>query len=147
MEPLFWISALCLFHAYAGYGIIAWVWARVGRMRHLDSPAPLPGDEAPPSAVFVIPAFNEAADIEAKVREALSIEYPTGRLRVIVVTDGSDDGTADIVSRIPGVLHLHERGRRGPRLGTRRRGRGRLFQRCQYEGRPRCPAPDGGMVP
>jgi cellulose synthase/poly-beta-1,6-N-acetylglucosamine synthase-like glycosyltransferase len=47
------------------------------------------------------------------VREALSIDYPPGRLRVIVVTDGSDDGTADIVSRIPGVLHLHERDRRG----------------------------------
>lgn len=113
MELLFWISALCLFHAYAGYGIIAWVWARVGRMSHRHPPAPLPGGESPPFAVFVIPAFNEADVIGAKVREALSLDYAPGRLRVIVVTDGSDDGTADIVSRIQGVLHLHEPVRRG----------------------------------
>jgi biofilm PGA synthesis N-glycosyltransferase PgaC len=113
MEPLFWMSLLCLFHAYAGYGIIAWVRARLGRMGHRHPPAPLPGGEAPPSAVLVIPAFNEADVIGAKVREALSLDYAPGRLRVIVVTDGSDDGTADIVSRIPSVLHLHQPVRRG----------------------------------
>lgn len=113
MELLFWISAACLFHAYAGYGIIAWGWARLGGLRHRSSPPPLPDDEATPAVVFVIPAFNEADVIEAKVREALSLDYPPGRLRVIVVTDGSDDGTAGIVSRIPGVIHLHEPERRG----------------------------------
>lgn len=113
MELLFWISAVSLFHAYAGYGIIAWVWARVGHLLHRHTPAPLPGGQASPAVAFVIPAYNEADVIEAKVREALAIDYPPGRLRVIVVTDGSDDGTADIVSRIPGVLHLHKPGRRG----------------------------------
>ena len=113
MEPLFWMSILCLFHAYAGYGIIAWVRARLVRLSDRHTPAPLSGGEALPSVAFVIPAFNESDLIEEKVRESLAIDYPSGRLRVIVVTDGSDDGTADIVSRMPGVIHLHEPVRRG----------------------------------
>lgn len=112
MELLFWTSAACLFHAYAGYAIIAWVWVRARRL-HREARVPLPGDVAPPAVAFVIPAFNEVDVIEAKVHEALAIDYPPGRLRVIVVTDGSEDGTAGIASRIPGVLHLHQPGRRG----------------------------------
>ena len=46
----------------------------------------------------IVPAYNEAANIAATVRSLVASDYP--RLEVIVVDDGSTDGTADIVERL-----------------------------------------------
>ncbi|MEV1315786.1 bifunctional polysaccharide deacetylase/glycosyltransferase family 2 protein [Micromonospora arborensis] len=46
----------------------------------------------------IVPAYNEAANIAATVRSLVASAYPA--LEVIVVDDGSDDGTADIVERM-----------------------------------------------
>jgi cellulose synthase/poly-beta-1,6-N-acetylglucosamine synthase-like glycosyltransferase/peptidoglycan/xylan/chitin deacetylase (PgdA/CDA1 family) len=43
----------------------------------------------------VVPAYNEAANIAATVRSLIASDYPS--VEVIVVDDGSTDGTADIV--------------------------------------------------
>ncbi|MEU4677483.1 bifunctional polysaccharide deacetylase/glycosyltransferase family 2 protein [Micromonospora sp. NPDC023737] len=46
----------------------------------------------------IVPAYNEAANIAATVRSLVASHYPA--LEVIVVDDGSTDGTADIVERM-----------------------------------------------
>ncbi|MGW3784788.1 bifunctional polysaccharide deacetylase/glycosyltransferase family 2 protein [Micromonospora chokoriensis] len=46
----------------------------------------------------IVPAYNEAANIASTVRSLMASAYPA--LEVIVVDDGSDDGTADIVERM-----------------------------------------------
>ncbi|WFF02403.1 bifunctional polysaccharide deacetylase/glycosyltransferase family 2 protein [Micromonospora sp. WMMD964] len=46
----------------------------------------------------IVPAYNEAANIASTVRSLITSAYPA--LEVIVVDDGSDDGTADIVERM-----------------------------------------------
>ncbi|MGC1210432.1 MAG: bifunctional polysaccharide deacetylase/glycosyltransferase family 2 protein [Micromonospora sp.] len=46
----------------------------------------------------IVPAYNEAANIAATVRSLVASAYPA--LEVIVVDDGSTDGTADIVERM-----------------------------------------------
>ncbi|MFE9691588.1 bifunctional polysaccharide deacetylase/glycosyltransferase family 2 protein [Micromonospora sp. NPDC005806] len=56
----------------------------------------LPEVTAPVSVI--VPAYNEAANIAATVRSLVASAYPT--LEVIVVDDGSTDGTADIVERM-----------------------------------------------
>jgi peptidoglycan/xylan/chitin deacetylase (PgdA/CDA1 family) len=63
----------------------------------------------------VVPAYNEAAGIEATVRSLASSSYP--QLDIVVVDDGSTDGTADIVERLglPGVcvIRQHNTGKPG----------------------------------
>jgi cellulose synthase/poly-beta-1,6-N-acetylglucosamine synthase-like glycosyltransferase/peptidoglycan/xylan/chitin deacetylase (PgdA/CDA1 family) len=51
----------------------------------------------------IVPAYNESANIAAAVRSLVGGDYPW--IEVIVVDDGSTDGTADIVRRLrlPGV--------------------------------------------
>lgn len=56
----------------------------------------------PPVSVLV-PAYNEAVGIERAVRSLVASDYPD--LEVVVIDDGSTDGTADVVERLglPGV--------------------------------------------
>ncbi|MEV8506994.1 bifunctional polysaccharide deacetylase/glycosyltransferase family 2 protein [Actinoplanes sp. NPDC051475] len=52
----------------------------------------------------IVPAYNEAATIAATVRSLVRSDYPA--VEVIVVDDGSTDGTADIVERL-GLLGVY----------------------------------------
>src|SRR5262249_54156642 len=78
------------------------IFARMHRRRTKPQHVP-PGWRAPGISV-IIPAFNEAAGIAATVRSMVNSNYP-GELEVIVVDDGSTDGTAGIVRalRLPRV--------------------------------------------
>ena len=51
-----------------------------------------------PPVSIVVPAYNEAVGIEAAVRSLAGSDYPD--LEIIVVDDGSDDGTAQIVESL-----------------------------------------------
>jgi cellulose synthase/poly-beta-1,6-N-acetylglucosamine synthase-like glycosyltransferase/peptidoglycan/xylan/chitin deacetylase (PgdA/CDA1 family) len=55
----------------------------------------------------VVPAYNESAGIEAAVRSLLASDHP---VEIIVVDDGSTDGTADLVEslRLPGVRVIRQ---------------------------------------
>jgi len=67
---------------------------------------------APPVSI-VVPAFNEAIGIERSVRSLAGADYPED-VEVIVVDDGSTDGTGDLVEglELPGVTVLRQ-----PNLG------------------------------
>jgi cellulose synthase/poly-beta-1,6-N-acetylglucosamine synthase-like glycosyltransferase/peptidoglycan/xylan/chitin deacetylase (PgdA/CDA1 family) len=67
-----------------------------------------PGPVFRPPVSIVVPAFNEAAGIDRAVRSLASARYPN--LEVIVVDDGSTDGTAELVERLelPGVTVLNQ---------------------------------------
>jgi cellulose synthase/poly-beta-1,6-N-acetylglucosamine synthase-like glycosyltransferase/peptidoglycan/xylan/chitin deacetylase (PgdA/CDA1 family) len=56
----------------------------------------------------IVPAYNESAGIEAAVRSLVASYHP---VEIIVVDDGSTDGTADLVEslRLPGVRVIRQR--------------------------------------
>ncbi len=87
-----------------------------------------------PSISVVIPAYNEAATIEAVVQDALeTLEEVTPCSEVLVGNDGSTDGTQEILDRLAathpevGVIHTYpNRGVARNCLDLYRRARGDL---------------------
>jgi cellulose synthase/poly-beta-1,6-N-acetylglucosamine synthase-like glycosyltransferase len=54
-----------------------------------------------PTVSLLIAAYNEADVIQAKLENAVALDYPADKLEIIVVSDGSDDGTNEIVTAFP----------------------------------------------
>jgi cellulose synthase/poly-beta-1,6-N-acetylglucosamine synthase-like glycosyltransferase len=95
---LFWpVTVLLSLRALAG------LVAALFHARH-----PPGGDWAGPVTV-IVPAYNEAASIEDTVLSLVESNWPHG-LEVIVVDDGSTDGTGDIVRGLdlPGVWLIQQ---------------------------------------
>lgn len=93
MELLFLISAGLVVFAYIGYPITLVPLRRIVRRPVNKRP-----DE--PFVSVLIPAWNEADWVEAKIQNVLSLDYPPDRMEVVVASDGSTDGTAAIASRL-----------------------------------------------
>jgi cellulose synthase/poly-beta-1,6-N-acetylglucosamine synthase-like glycosyltransferase len=74
-------------------------FAMAARRRELGRARMIPPDAPPflPDVTIVVPAYNEAAGIAATVQTMAESRY-RGRLEIIVVDDGSTDGTAQIVT-------------------------------------------------
>ena len=93
MKWVFWISALTVAYIYGGYP--AWLWLR-SRWR----PRPVRRAQCTPSVSVVLVVRNEAGVIQQKMRNLAASDYPADLLQLVVVSDGSSDGTAELLSRL-----------------------------------------------
>jgi len=89
----FWLSVALIVHTHVTYPLSLAVLARLRSMP--GSGLPVPGTWEPP-VTLIIAAHNEEDVIERRVRNALETDYPREHLEVIVVSDGSDDRTAEL---------------------------------------------------
>jgi cellulose synthase/poly-beta-1,6-N-acetylglucosamine synthase-like glycosyltransferase len=115
-ELVFWLTAGLLAYAYVVFPALLAIALRFVPKRDVTEHVV---GELPPVAV-VLSAFNEQSHIADRIANLLSQDYPAGRLRVYVGSDGSDDGTADILEslRSPSVE---------VRVSTRRRGKAAIL--------------------
>jgi hopene-associated glycosyltransferase HpnB len=104
----------------AACALLAWAYLLLGHGRFWSAGpvlAPARPAAAPPVDV-VVPARDEAASIAATLKSLLAQDYP-GPLRVILVDDGSTDGTGDIARQLvpsPSGRGLGEGGASGTAL-------------------------------
>ncbi len=79
--------------------LVAWLYLFFAHHGFWHADQRLPRDTRPmtawPSVVAIVPARNEAASIEACIRTLAAQRYE-GSFRIILVDDGSSDGTADL---------------------------------------------------
>lgn len=102
---VFWLCAGGVLHTYLTYPIslIGWEAARgaLADLRYLAGRRDRRRPQEPltlPFVSLVVAAWNEADVIGEKVKNSLALEYPKEKLEIVVGSDGSDDGTDDIVS-------------------------------------------------
>jgi lipopolysaccharide/colanic/teichoic acid biosynthesis glycosyltransferase len=86
-----------------------------------DAP-PAMRDDLAPAMTLIIPAYNEARFIRAKILNSAALSYPDAKLSIIVVCDGCTDDTAELAratvlelgsggARVRVVAHAANRGK------------------------------------
>jgi cellulose synthase/poly-beta-1,6-N-acetylglucosamine synthase-like glycosyltransferase len=94
-QIIFWLAMLAVLYVYAGYpALLCLVASFRPRRRGSDS-------RYTPSISILIAACNEEATIETKLKQTMQLEYPADKLEVLVLSDGSQDQTDEIVRRFP----------------------------------------------
>jgi cellulose synthase/poly-beta-1,6-N-acetylglucosamine synthase-like glycosyltransferase len=112
LKFLFWFSLFIIFYSYLGYGLLIFFFVKLKRIFSKNKTQPdATGFE--PDVSLVICAYNEAGFMERKILNSLDLDYPAEKLKFIFITDGSDDGTADIIQQYPRIQWLHQPERKG----------------------------------
>ena len=77
------------------YGLYPLLLVILGRTRPAASQPEVPSDW--PFISITVPAYNEERSIGATIENLLSADYPADRRQILVVSDGSTDGTDAVV--------------------------------------------------
>src|SRR3984893_6562342 len=86
----FWLAACLMLYTYAGYPLWMYVRSRL-------QPRPLRQAPILPTVSIILAVHNGAALLRQKVAHLLSLDYPQDRMEIEIVSDGSTDGTDDIL--------------------------------------------------
>lgn len=108
---LFWTGLFIVFYTYFGYGILLYLLVKIKEVfckrRLPELPEPLP------EATLFIAAYNEEDIVWKKMENCRALDYPAGKLKIVWVTDGSNDGTNELLKEYPEVTVLFSPERRG----------------------------------
>lgn len=95
MEGVFWTSAFVILYSYLGYPLLLAAWARL--TGSAPDKARIDVTREWPSISVILAVRNEAARLPARMTNLLQLNYP-GRREIIVVSDGSTDGSVDVLA-------------------------------------------------
>jgi cellulose synthase/poly-beta-1,6-N-acetylglucosamine synthase-like glycosyltransferase len=115
-ELVFWLTAGLLVYAYVVFPAMLAIALRfvpkgnIARQSNADLP----------SVAVVLSAFNERSHIADRIANLESQDYPADKLRIYVGSDGSDDGTAEILEGLRSA-------RVEVRISPRRRGKAAML--------------------
>lgn len=90
----FWLSISFVAFSYVGYPALLAAWSRL-------RPRPVAKSPCFPSVSIVVPVHNGVKHLARKLANLLTeMDYPADKCEVILVSDGSTDGTLEAAQRI-----------------------------------------------
>ena len=112
LKVLFWICLILVFYTYLGYGMLLWLLVSIKRLVYgKPKKQELPTGDELPEVTLMICAYNEQDIVESKMENTHQIDYP--KLKVVWVTDGSNDQTNDYLAKYHDVEVIYSPERRG----------------------------------
>ena len=119
-----WILVIiitCIIYPYLVYPLLLLLITSIKRFFSSKSNYDLSSDDFEPSITLMIAAYNEKELIEEKITNCKQLIYPKEKLQIIIITDGSDDGTPDIIAKHKEIKLLNQPARNG-KIGAINRG-------------------------
>lgn len=109
LKLLFWALLFILFYTYLGYAMLLFLLVQIKKIFSPRKSVTVP--EYEPEVCLFVTAYNEKDYIERKVKNSLELDYPREKIQYVWVTDGSSDGTPDLLQKYKNqeVYHLPER--------------------------------------
>lgn len=120
LKITFWFLLFIVFYAYVGYGIILYVLVVIKRLTGLSDKKVADYSYEPDVTLFIA-AYNEKDFVAEKVKNSRELDYPADKLHMVWVTDGSDDGTPDLLRTFEGI-EVHHLPQRSGKIGAMNRG-------------------------
>ncbi len=111
LNIVFWLLLLLLFYTYIGYGLVLWCLVKL-KFLFRARPA-LPDPDYEPEVCLFVTAYNEKDYVQQKVVNSFALDYPREKVHYLWVTDGSDDGTPEMLKQYDRLKVLHQPERRG----------------------------------
>jgi biofilm PGA synthesis N-glycosyltransferase PgaC len=90
LRAVFWLSFAFVAYVYFGYPVVLMIWRRIAAR-------PVKKEYWEPAVTLVIAAHNERQRIEAKLKNCFALDYPKGKLQILVSLDGPTDGSELVV--------------------------------------------------
>jgi cellulose synthase/poly-beta-1,6-N-acetylglucosamine synthase-like glycosyltransferase len=113
IQNIFYINIIILSLVYSGYYLLCIYLGHTKKLKVKKS------RKFKPEISIIIPAWNEEKTIKGKLENTLKLKYPR-KLEIIVVDDGSDDKTSQIVKKFKNVKLLVQKKRQGKAIAMNR---------------------------
>ncbi len=108
---IFWILLFLIFYSYVGYGILLFFLVLLKRV--FTTKEDFSEIDYEPEITLFVAAYNEKDFIDIKVKNSLELNYPQNKIKHVWLTDGSDDGTPDLLKKYSEIEVYHKDERRG----------------------------------
>jgi len=119
LEIVFICCLSVVFYTYIGYGVLLFILVKIksffSKKVHLEI------DVFEPKVTMFVAAYNEISCIQEKVENMFELNYPSDKIQFLFVTDGSDDGTPEFLSKYDNIQVIHTKSR-GGKIGAINKG-------------------------
>ncbi|MCG6939541.1 MAG: glycosyltransferase family 2 protein, partial [Gammaproteobacteria bacterium] len=107
------IALIIPVYVYMGYPVLLMMLDKLLKGK------PVHRAEITPTVSLIVSCYNEADVIEQKIRNCLALDYPQHQLEILFVSDGSDDGTDEIIKQYCNerIILIRQEGRLGKTMG------------------------------
>jgi len=112
LTTLFWILLFIVLYTFVGYAFVLWLLVKAKVLFFPKVKLQFEHTYEPEVCLFVT-AFNEKDYIDQKVENSFQLDYPREKIQYLWITDGSDDGTPELLRRYKELEVYHQPGRRG----------------------------------
>ncbi|MDD4640929.1 MAG: glycosyltransferase family 2 protein [Bacteroidales bacterium] len=107
----FWIALFIVFYTYIGYGMLIYILLAIRRSKKPKQDTI--EFSSLPEVSLIIAAFNEEAVVESKMANCRELIYPSEKLQICWITDGSNDRTNQLLKAYPDVIVHYQPERQG----------------------------------
>jgi cellulose synthase/poly-beta-1,6-N-acetylglucosamine synthase-like glycosyltransferase len=110
-----------VFYTFAGYAVLLAIFLPLKRVISKKRIIPEVKSEALPRVCMFVAAYNESNCVDVKVANLLELDYPKNLIQYLWITDGSDDGTPELLKKYP-QMELHHLPERRGKIHAMNRG-------------------------